>query len=56
MLRLIRPAAGSSRRHHLHLVDQGIEWTLPRAKNDQDGRTHIWGTTNPANRLSRLED
>ena len=37
-----------TRRHHLHLVDQGIEWTLPRAKNDQDGQGQVRGVpTNP---------
>lgn len=32
-----------TRRHHLHLVDQGIEWTLPRAKNDQHGQGQVRG-------------
>lgn len=32
-----------TRRHQLHFVDQGIEWTLPRAKNDQHGRGALRG-------------
>jgi integrase len=37
-----------TRRHHLHLVNQGIEWTLPRAKNDQDGQGQVRGVpSNP---------
>lgn len=33
----------STRRHQLHFVDQGVEWTLPRAKNDQHGHGHMRG-------------
>jgi integrase len=33
----------ATRRHQLHFVDQGIEWTLPRAKNDQHGRGQVRG-------------
>ncbi|MGI8777330.1 MAG: tyrosine-type recombinase/integrase [Acidimicrobiales bacterium] len=33
----------STRRHQLRFVDQGIEWTLPRAKNDQHGQGHMRG-------------
>lgn len=32
-----------TRRHQLRFVDQGIEWTLPRAKNDQHGQGHLRG-------------
>ena len=33
----------STRRHQLRFVDQGIEWALPRAKNDQHGQGHMRG-------------
>jgi hypothetical protein len=33
----------STRRHQLHFVDQGIEWTLPRTKNDQHGQGQMRG-------------
>lgn len=33
----------STRRHQLRFVDQGIEWSLPRAKNDQHGQGHMRG-------------